>query len=211
LLAAGADPGAAGFNAETSLHRAAQNPSGQAAVVAIQALVQAGADARARDAFGRTPLHAVACNPVPEAAVAAARALLDAGASVHDTDSEGMAPLHYAAAEEEGVPSLAELLLAAGADPAAMDRRGRLASPVAARLAAVRLAPPAAPARQGLRMAPSTAARRLLDVSAGSDAVAPGGGATSRQAVPESGQGVAVVRLSDATADISIQASDKKG
>ncbi|KAI8471869.1 MAG: ankyrin repeat-containing domain protein [Monoraphidium minutum] len=123
---------------------------------AVRALLEAGADPAVRDfQGGLTALHAAARAAAPAAAAAILR---DArgGALVGARDKEGRAPLHLAAvggaggAPRDGAlvdrragalqgptpdPDLVELLLAAGADAAAMDYAG--ATPLAEARAAL--------------------------------------------------------------------------
>lgn len=105
------------------------DPAGQARQIA--ALVRAGADVGEADKNGVTPLHHAARFRSP----AAVRALIAAGADVNRAcRRSGSTALHRAVATT-GAPGtagkLAEareivaLLLAAGADPAARNRRGK--------------------------------------------------------------------------------------
>ena len=95
----------------------------------VRLLVEAGADVDARDRWGRTALaYAVAYGNT-----AAADALLRLGADASTPDQAGTTPLMIAADHATTVDadalavSLARLLVASGADPAARDRAGRRA------------------------------------------------------------------------------------
>jgi hypothetical protein len=102
----------------TNLHTAAGCGNGAAAA----RLLLAGEDIEATDLDGATPLHRAAENG-HEAVV---RLLVDA-ASIEEreleaTDSFGRTPLHYAAANGEAMAS--QVLIGAGASPAATDHNG---------------------------------------------------------------------------------------
>jgi ankyrin repeat protein len=142
LLDAGADVRATDDNGQTALHYATKTQ-------AARLLLKAGADLEASDEAGRAPLHAAAAGYRAEMVTF----LVGAGADVHRPDHEGMTPLHallasdhpegelppdhsgrrgfftpnfrpYQDALEAGL-SIVRLLLASGADPGALDRRGR--------------------------------------------------------------------------------------
>jgi len=115
LLAKGADPKAANDRGITPLYAAAQ--AGHPA--ALKALLARKADPNARTKDGDTPLHA-AINHVPGTAihpgcVEAVKLLIAAGADVNAKAKQDDTPLHLAA--KHGHRDIAELLLAAKADP----------------------------------------------------------------------------------------------
>ena len=106
LVAAGADPDAAGPYGGTPLHWAALRTDGAAVV---GALLAAGADPDVRDEFGNTPLHwAVTFNDDP----AVIGVELAAGTDPHERG---------AAASGGGTLAVVEVLFGAGADPDARD------------------------------------------------------------------------------------------
>lgn len=90
---------------------------------ALHVLLARGADADVRDAHFSTPLMRAA----RAGAVAAVRALLRCGADVRSLDRYGMTALHHAAAAADGADGveIGALLLAAGADVDAVNRRNR--------------------------------------------------------------------------------------
>ncbi len=114
LLANGADVSASDrYLGETPLHRAAGG--GHAEVVRL--LLAAGADAEAKDALGETPLHwaaarALVCVDAPNSREA--RAAAEQGANPGES------------ADVAGYVESVRLLLAAGADVNASDRKGRM-------------------------------------------------------------------------------------
>jgi ankyrin repeat protein len=147
LLAAGADPDAAGENSCTALHTAtkgnhlrlmnqllaagarvdAADRWGQTCLHyaireqhfdAARILIRAGA-AQAADNQQRTPLHVAASQSLDTAAV---RLLLAASAAVNAADSWGRTPLHAAAVV--GNASAVELMLNAGAAAGRVDHKG---------------------------------------------------------------------------------------
>lgn len=83
-----------------------------------------GKDVRARDAFGRTALHHVRN-------LADAEELLRSDADVRATDCDGRTPLHEVVTHCGAAHPLVRVLVAAGADPEAMDRCGILPEPSA--------------------------------------------------------------------------------
>ncbi len=130
LLAAGADVAARDVSGRTPLHCAAL--AGQKHV--LQALLAFGATADARDARGDSPLHLAAYF----ARADALGVLLAAGTDVRACNAAGQTPLHVLGlgAREGDDPdaqdllnALAEVLVAAGADPQALDETGTPAWP----------------------------------------------------------------------------------
>lgn len=120
LLRSGARPDSPDSAGRTALHEAAFQRS--ASTVGV--LLDAGADPSCRDASGWTPLFVAACR----GAAGVVQALLSAGASVDVVDAQGETPLHAALsccweAIEEQVAETVEVLLAAGANPTAANRR----------------------------------------------------------------------------------------
>lgn len=142
LLAGGADVNARDLRGRTPLHEAARaNPN--PAVVAV--LLANGADVSASDLRGTTPLHEAArVNPNPRAIYTPGivGALLEAGADVAARDDRERTALH--ATWQNSRADRAWLdpwinteavtqLLAAGADPLALNQRGQAAAPGACR------------------------------------------------------------------------------
>ena len=141
LLEAGADPTARDDEFQrTPLHYVSYFSSDPRLV---EALVDAGGDLSARDASGLTPLHAagLARN------LSMIEALLEAGADPNARTDVGESPLHLAVTSHPDTmapdvsmlpileeleerqklvdnPEIAEVLLAAGADPSARDAKG---------------------------------------------------------------------------------------
>ena len=122
LLNAGADPNSQDKYRRTPLHEAAYF----AQIATVKMLLNAGADPNAPANRGVTPLHFAVSynkylgedghgrkNPV-------IRILIDAGAKLEAQTEEGRTPLHYAAYNIQ----FANTLLAAGADPYALDEGG---------------------------------------------------------------------------------------
>ena len=92
---------------------------GDAAMVEL--LVRKGAEPDGGRPDGTTPLHmAVLCNH-PETV----KVLLANGAKVNAADDLGLTALHYAAGAPFEDPTVTDLLLAAGADRTAKDKKGR--------------------------------------------------------------------------------------
>lgn len=96
----------------------------------LQALLteHGNATANAADSLGCSPLSlASAVGNVP-----GVQALLASGADTHHHDTLGLTPLHHAAScarcNQSILTTLVALLLEAGADPSAVDRRGRAVS-----------------------------------------------------------------------------------
>lgn len=120
LVEKGADVGAKGPDEATPLHLAAHRGSQPA----VQLLLDRGADVRARNRYGNTPLHTLAYGAGnPEVA----QLLLAAGADLEARNNDGepgngQTPLSAAAAG--GHVALTQLLLARGADVAAVDGTG---------------------------------------------------------------------------------------
>lgn len=106
-----------GPGGESLLHSATSYHHAENRAAMVKMLLEAGLKVDARDDGGRTPLHWAAgygcaeCIPV----------LLAAGADVHAQRNGGAEPLHQA------TESTIDLLLAAGADPLATDKRRRFA------------------------------------------------------------------------------------
>lgn len=90
----------------------------------VKALVVAGADVTARtsNALANQPLHASVAGAVA-GRLACSRILLEAGAPVNERQSGGFTPVMAAA--QNGDEDLLDLLLARGADPAALDDQAR--------------------------------------------------------------------------------------
>ncbi len=125
LLEYGADANARGLDGRAALHYAAQ--SGNLDLIAI--LLEYGADANAVDEAGNTPLVAV-LRSKPKQRPAAITALLAGGADPN-VRMGSETPLHKVARDNDR--SLAKLLLAHGANVAALDTRQRTPLTVAER------------------------------------------------------------------------------
>ena len=138
LIAGGANVNARDLRGRTPLHEAARanlNPG------VIASLLGGGADVNARDLRGTTPLHEAArVNPNPRATPNPdlIRALLEAGADVAARDDRDRTPLHatwlsppadYAWRDPRINTEAVSQLLAAGADPLALNQRGEAAGP----------------------------------------------------------------------------------
>lgn len=91
----------------------------------VGTLLDAGTDPHAADSRGRTLLHLLPWLFPAEARLRILDRLLAAGLAVDAADGYGCTPLHYAVARGGSV-SLIRALLAAGADPAAVDDAGRI-------------------------------------------------------------------------------------
>ena len=154
LLAKGADPGAVDAAGHTPLIEALMDTGGtKDRLAVVRALVEAGASLSARDRFGQGVLRLCASDPVRVKALVAlgaspdersdgetplhrcghpevVRILVAAGAQVDALDDWGCTPLLRqlnSASGRTGKPDLRvhESLLAAGADPAWVDAKGR--------------------------------------------------------------------------------------
>ena len=145
LVGAGARVSARDETGATPLHSATAS-SVRPAVV--EALLDAGADPAARDEAGKTPAHYLKDNPAlrgtsvfgrlagvscedwntasffERAETAEVSRCLKDGAEVDARDDTEATPLHLAA-EKTDVPAVVQVLLDAGADPAARDSQGK--------------------------------------------------------------------------------------
>ena len=145
LVAAGARVSARDVSGATPLHAAAAKSTRSAV---LQALLDAGADAEAKDETGKTPWDYLKENPAlratdlyqrlagvscedwntalffERAGTADVSRCLKAGAEVGVRDEAEATPLHLAASKSE-VPAVVQVLLDAGADPAARDMQGK--------------------------------------------------------------------------------------
>ena len=145
LIIAGADPNTTDYKGETPLHEAARR--GRDACVRVLIEAGGGPNVTASDYFGRTPLHEAALHGHDTCV----RRLLSAGADPNVTDNAGITPLHYAihrgnavwelvaadadvnagswtplhSAAHEGNEMFVQMLVAAGANPNAVDDEGR--------------------------------------------------------------------------------------
>ncbi len=150
LLRAGADP-----NDQESLYHATE----QADRRIIAALVQAGARWQGTNALYRQLDHDN---------IEHLRQVLDLGADVHERGPGGSGPLHHAILRGRSV-DFVQLLLARGADPAALDDQGRSPAALASRLGDTATA--AALAAQG-HSAPQDPRSRFLAACAAADGAA---------------------------------------
>ncbi|GBP82371.1 Fibronectin type 3 and ankyrin repeat domains 1 protein [Eumeta japonica] len=124
LLDAGADVNQRSMTEQTPLHQAVFY--GHMPIVDL--LLEYGADIKAGDVNGLQVVHyAVDCGR-PEML----QHVLSRGADVHATDSNGWTPL-FRAVVQGAATKIAEVLVEAGAEAAAVDRAG-LALPAAARV-----------------------------------------------------------------------------
>ncbi len=145
LVEAGARVGARNETGATPLHTAAAKGTSPAV---IQALLAAGADPKAKDEAGRTPWDYVKANAVLKktgiqhqltevscenwntalffeyADATDVSRCLKAGVKVSARNETEATPLHIAASKSE-VPAVVQVLLDAGADPAARDGQGK--------------------------------------------------------------------------------------
>lgn len=110
LIETGANPDAHDRGLRTPLHCAIES---EACRPVVRALIDGGADPNAKDdGRGQTPLHEVA-RGAEDAELG--RLLIGAGANVHVRDGDQLTPLHIAV--QVGNPEVAQVLIAAGADP----------------------------------------------------------------------------------------------
>lgn len=101
--------------------------------VAVRLLIDAGCDIFAKTPWGTSAIHeACAYRPHPEIV----ELLISKGATLSDPDEHGKTPLHHAAANSSA--EAAAWLVAHGADPLALDKRGRKPSQCVPNGAAVR-------------------------------------------------------------------------
>jgi hypothetical protein len=134
LLALGANANARDHAGRTPLHYAAR--AGQSSIV--EQLFAHGASISAADVRGNTPLHLAASRARP----AVAGLLIAAGADVNARNEAGQTPLHVVGDQtrpdvddvelQAVVRDVAQVLMTAGADPAARDGDGNVAWPHAA-------------------------------------------------------------------------------
>ena len=96
-------------------------------VAATRALLDAGVSPDEDYDDGFTLLYQAVINNRPEVA----RLLIERGAKVNAVDKRGMTPLLYAASTDYGDASIVNLLLKAGADPAARTKEGLTATDLA--------------------------------------------------------------------------------
>lgn len=119
LLDAGCDPNARGPGLPVALVALAQDTTGLAdrttSIPCLALLLERGADPALKDEFSRTALHEFAHGTELEAI----DRLLAAGVDVEVADANGRTPLMLC-----GTPSIAQRLLAAGAQPLRRDRYG---------------------------------------------------------------------------------------
>lgn len=119
LIAAGADPNDKDVEGNTALCITEDSK-------VIRLLLSLGADPNLACDDGSTPLIIAVMGSTPASAI---QALLDAGANPNAPGGFGMTPLMHAAAGRE--VEIVQMLLAAGADPAAVDKLGKSAADAA--------------------------------------------------------------------------------
>ena len=107
----------------TPLHYAAFFGDGAVAAMLLDA--GSGPNVRSRNDFAVMPIHSAVAGKRGDVV----RALVEAGADVNVTQRHGWTPLHGAA--EHGDHATVELLLRAGADPAAVNDDGKAATDLA--------------------------------------------------------------------------------
>lgn len=120
LIRRGADPNAMDICGNTPLFTNVEHD-------VITALLAGGANVKHRNQFGETPLHYLCSYSFHPSGLRTAfdkaRLLLEAGADPNAQDQEGNTPLHTC--EDDGV---AEILIAAGADPFILNNASKDAS-----------------------------------------------------------------------------------
>ncbi len=151
LLDWGATPGRILPDGSTPLHQACVDAiagcyegraRGDRLTSMIRLLLKRGATVDQRDAVGATPLHTSVASGNAEAV----RLLLELGADINARDAFGDSPLHALAkgiwdqSNRDNELIIAELLLASGADPGAVNSQGDTAADVAEKRNRSRLA-----------------------------------------------------------------------